>query len=323
LARGFIPDPGPAHPESRYYAQAAGDILSSVFLYVVACEADQTMGGCLAFMTSNEPMAARLRRMMASTHPAVQATAQQLLHLDERSRQPLWSAAVGGLSLWRNPVICARTQHNTIDLGAFQLDEQPISLFLRSPESQLEHLAPLMRTIVQVVIGRCMERAIDRSRRKLLFLLDEFSSMGPCLPIVTALPRMAGYGLRACLITQDLSDITRLYGRDNNIVQNCSSRCFMTPNDVSTARYVSLLLGIETVETLSERTGTSTSGLSGSVQDGESIGQAARGLMTLDEVLRLPESNVLVFLSGQPPLLADKIPYDDGAYSQARSMKGA
>ena len=54
--------------------------------------------------------------------------------------------------------------------------------------------------------------------------------------------------------------------------------------------------------------------------DGTSLRDVGRGLLTLDEVLRFPETHELIFLSGQPPLYAEKIPWHD---AEMLAKKGA
>ena len=54
-----------------------------------------------------------------------------------------------------------------------------------------------------------------------------------------ALSLIAGYGLRACLIAQDLSQIHAAYGHDESITSNCNTRVAFTPNRIETARWIS------------------------------------------------------------------------------------
>jgi type IV secretion system protein VirD4 len=310
LARSLLDDAPADTAASQYYRREAVSILAACLLHTAVHEPQNTLGGALRFMTSAESHTARLKRLVESDHPAVQAMASQLLHVDEKTRAPLWSAATSALSLWRDSRIEANTSTHGFKLASFQTGEQPITLYLRSPESQLERLAPLMRTVIQVIINRRMEAIPDRFRRPCLFLLDEFNSLGSCFALTNHLSRMAGYRLRLAFIVQDLNDLTRLYGPHANLTQNCATRMFHTPNDLTTARYCAALLGTQTVEYLAER--ETTSGLSTSHSEG--VHPAARGLMTVDEVLRLPPSNVLIFASGQAPLMASKIPWDDPTY---------
>src|SRR5207237_3848819 len=54
-----------------------------------------------------------------------------------------------------------------------------------------------------------------------------------------ALSYMAGYGLKAYLITQDIRQIVDAYGPNESIVSNCHVRVAFTPNQYETAELLS------------------------------------------------------------------------------------
>jgi type IV secretion system protein VirD4 len=112
---------------------------------------------------------------------------------------------------------------------------------------------------------------------------------------------IAGYGLRVCLIAQDLSQIHAAYGHDESITSNCNTRVAFTPNRIETARWISAMAG-ETTVRHSHRTVTNT---------GATISEPeiARSMMTPDEVMRMSENEGLIFTSGHPAIRATKLRY--------------
>lgn len=58
-------------------------------------------------------------------------------------------------------------------------------------------------------------------RHPLLLCLDEFPQLGRMPFFETAMGAMAGYGLKAYLVCQSLNHISRAYGRDSVILDNC------------------------------------------------------------------------------------------------------
>src|SRR5260370_22670263 len=76
-------------------------------------------------------------------------------------------------------------------------------------------------------------------KHQLLLMLDEFPALGRLEVFSDALPLIAGYGLRACLIAQDLSQIHAAYGHDQAITSNCQRRVPLTPNPPRTAPLLS------------------------------------------------------------------------------------
>lgn len=118
-----------------------------------------------------------------------------------------------------------------------------------------------------------------------------------------AIATMAGYQLRSLIIIQNLSQLYSIYGKDTSIISNCAVRVFYTPNDDNTPKVISNMLGKETI------TVTSKSETNNLLKKNTSWQSAARDLMTVDEVLNLPESQEIVFINGKRPILAKKLLY--------------
>ena len=57
---------------------------------------------------------------------------------------------------------------------------------------------------------------------------------------------MAGYGIRAYLIAQSLNQISKAYGENNAILDNCHVRIAFSSNDERTAKRISDALGTAT-----------------------------------------------------------------------------
>ena len=132
-------------------------------------------------------------------------------------------------------------------------------------------------------------------------MLDEFPVLGRLEVFAEALSLIAGYGLRACLIAQDLSQIHAAYGHDESITSNCNTRVAFTPNRIETARWISAMAG-ETTVRHSHRTVTNTGATM-------SEPEVARSMMTPDEVMRMSENEGLIFTSGHPAIRATKLRY--------------
>jgi hypothetical protein len=87
--------------------------------------------------------------------------------------------------------------------------EHPASLYLVVPPSDKIRLRPLIRLIFTMIVNRLTERMDfegaeqKRNRYRLLFMVDEFPSLKRMEVFADALSYMAGYGLKAYLITQD------------------------------------------------------------------------------------------------------------------------
>ena len=176
------------------------------------------------------------------------------------------------------------------------------------PLASRDRLRPLIRLILNQIVRTLTTtmtyrngRAVANYKHPLLLMLDEFPVLGRLEVFAEALSLIAGYGLRACLIAQDLSQIHAAYGHDESITSNCNTRVAFTPNRIETARWISAMAGEATVRH-SHRT-VSSSGASTSEPE------IARPMMTPDEVMRMNENDALIFTSGHPAIRATKLLY--------------
>lgn len=123
-------------------------------------------------------------------------------------------------------------------------------------------------------------------KHRLLLMLDEFTSVGKLEIFEKAIAFMAGYGLKAFVIVQDLTQLQKTYGREQSIVSNCHVRVAYAPNTMETARLLSDMSGKTTL--VQKKTSASrTSGRSGTNYS-HTLTEVARPLLTADECMSLP-----------------------------------
>jgi type IV secretory pathway TraG/TraD family ATPase VirD4 len=89
------------------------------------------------------------------------------------------------------------------------------------------------------------------------------------------------------LITQDLSQLTKAYSKDESILSNCHIRIAFAPNKIETAELLSKMSGASTVaHTQRNFSGSRLSVVLNNVSTNEQLSQ--RPLLTPDETMRLP-----------------------------------
>ena len=164
--------------------------------------------------------------------------------------------------------------------------QRPVSLYIVVPLAHKNSLKPVIRLMLGQILHRLTEhlefrngRAVTGYRHRLLLMIDEFPSLGRLDVFAESLSLVAGYGIKACLIAQDLSQIHAAYGHDEAITSNCHTRVAFAPNRIETARLLSQMTG-ETTVRHAHRT-VSSSGASVSEPE------VARPLITPDEAMRL------------------------------------
>ena len=305
-----------------HWDMTAHDLLVGVILHVIYGESNKTLAGCLNFLNPPDRDQESVLRSMIDTRLSRQLTqevvagaAQAVLSKAPNERASVLSTATRCLSLYRDPIVAANTAESDFAVKDLISQDQPVSLYLTVPPSDLTRTRPLMRLILAQTVQRLMERlpgrGDDRAARRLLLMLDEFPALGRLDFLQTALSYAAGYGIKAYLIAQDLSQLYAAYGHDESIITNCKVRVAFTPNKIETARLISEMAGVTTVHH-EHRTRSA---------NGTTVSEPAtqRPLLTPDEAMRLPEDAALIFVAGHAPIYASKIRYFEDAELNARS----
>ncbi|MGO9267992.1 MAG: type IV secretory system conjugative DNA transfer family protein [Candidatus Binataceae bacterium] len=248
------------------------------------------------------------RGIPTKTHPIIARAMRSMLDKSPNERSGVISEVKGFLELYRDPVIAANTAVSDFRITDLMNHGRPVSLYVVVPLAHKNSLRPLIRLLLSQILHRLTEqlefrdgRAVTGYRHRLLMMIDEFPSLGRLDMFAESLALVAGYGIKACLIAQDLSQIHAAYGHDEAITSNCDTRVAFTPNRIETARLLSQMTG-ETTVRHAHRT-ISNSGASISEPE------TARPLLTPDEALRLGAHEALIFVSGRPAIRAGKLRY--------------
>ena len=104
------------------------------------------------------------------------------------------------------------------------------------------------------------------------------------------------------IILQNLAQLKALFEKQwESIVGNCDTFLYLGGNEQATHKYVSELLGKETIDT---NTYGKSSGRSGSYST--NYQNSGRELLTPDEVRMLDNRNALLFIRGERPVMDEK-----------------
>lgn len=158
------------------------------------------------------------------------------------------------------------------------------------------------------------KKNVPKKKQRLLLMCDEFPQFGTLTSLETALAVMAGYGLRACLIAQDVNQLAKRYTERNSITSNCLINVFYTPNQETnnaTAKMISETLGNKTIQTQSRTKSKETS---------TSTQSTGRSLMTADEVSHMSKDKALILAAGTFAIMANKLHYFKHKYFTKRLM---
>ena len=319
----ILVDPEGALERRNHWEKTSHSLLVGVILHVLYAEEEKTLARVASFLSDpKRSFEHTLRAMMATSHlgtprspvvhPVVASAAREVLNKSENERSGVLSTAMSFLGLYRDPTVAKTTAACDWRIADLVDAPRPVSLYLVIPPSDISRTKPLVRLVLNQIGRRLTERLEgdpSKSRKhKLLMMLDEFPALGRLDFFETALAFMAGYGIRAYLIAQSLNQISKAYGENNAILDNCHVRIAFSSNDERTAKRISDALGTAT-ELRAQRNyaGHRLSPWLSHVM--VSRQETARPLLTPGEVMQLPPDDELVLVSSLAPIRAKKLRY--------------
>ena len=312
---------------SDHWAKTGHALLVGTILHILYAEEDKTLRGVANFLSNptrgiEETLWGMLeaKHIDGKPHPVVAAAAREMLNKAENERSGVLSTAMSFLSLYRDPIVSESTSVSDFRIMDLLQAEEPISLYLVIPPSDITRLRPLFRLMINQFCRKLTEELLPEEKtRRLLLLLDEFPALGRLDFFESALAFLAGYGIKAMLISQSVNQLEGTYGPKNTIIDNSHVRVFFAPNTIETAEMISRMLGQKTQ--FHEQRNFSGHRLSPWLGHLMVSGQeTGRPLLTPSEVMELPETDSLVFVSGKPPIQAYKIRYFDHPALKARLL---
>ncbi|HKQ10261.1 MAG TPA: conjugal transfer protein TraG [Rhizomicrobium sp.] len=330
----ILVDPEGALERRNHWEKTSHSLLVGVILHVLYAEEEKTLARVASFLSDPlKSFEATLRDMMATNHlgtqaapvvhPVVASAAREVLNKSENERSGVLSTAMSFLGLYRDPTVAQATSGCDWRIADLVDAQRSVSLYLVIPPSDISRTKPLVRLILNQ-IGRCLTERLEgdpsKSRRhKLLLMLDEFPALGRLDFFETALAFMAGYGIRAYLIAQSLNQISKAYGENNAILDNCHVRIAFSSNDERTAKRISDALGTAT-ELRAQRNYAGHRLAPWLSHVMVSKQETARALLTPGEVMQLPPNDALVLVSSLPPIRAKKLRYFEDANFTGRVL---
>ena len=191
---------------------------------------------------------------------------------------------------------------NVDELEMQQMGEKKVALFALIPDndSSFNFLVSILYTQLfqqlfnsaDYVHGGCLPIAVH-------FLMDEFANI--CLPddFDKILSVMRSRGVVVSISLQNLAQLKALFEKQwESIVGNCDEFLYLGGNEQSTHKYVSELLGKETIDT---NTFGKSTGRSGNYSTNYQI--SGRELLTPDEVRMLDNQYAILFIRGERPVM--------------------
>lgn len=205
------------------------------------------------------------------------------------------------LAAFNLPQIARLTMTDELHLD--DLGERRVALFCCIPDSDksLNYLVGMVYTqLIQTLFYQADRVHRGRLPVPVHCLMDEFPNISlPKDSFQSALATMRSRGIFCSIIVQNIAQLKSMY-KDSweSLVGLCDEFLYLGGNEQGTRKYVSELIGKETVETTSRSLSRGRSGSSSTSHQ-----QTARDLMTPDEVRLLSNDKALLFVRGERPVM--------------------
>jgi len=328
-----------ANERQDFWAQAEQNLLMALIHYVAGLKhpgaanplpIDQRSLGLIYKLLSTENFEELDKRIfeLPGKHPA--KLPYGIFKMANRQIHGNIAIGLGNrLGVFQNELVDKITKYDEIDLEL--PGKKPCAYFciISDQDSSLEFLSSLLFSTLFARLTNYARRSGNNGRLpvKVNICLDEFCNVGKILDFKKIISTVRSRNINCQVIIQSVAQLADRYpGKEwEEIVANADNQIFLGCNDQMTAKFISDKCGSVSIQVTNNTRPVTPlfSPINSSTRPyAQSTTNTSRALMMPDEVLRLPNSQCLIFLRGQKPLLINKIIPDElPAFNKLRNVR--
>ncbi|SBO32554.1 type IV secretory system conjugative DNA transfer family protein [Anaplasma phagocytophilum] len=311
-------------PEQDFWYNEARSLFVGVVLYLLAVpEKVKSFGEVVRTMRSDDVvynLAVVLDTIGKKIHPVAYMNIAAFLQKADKERSGVISTMNSSLELWANPLIDTATASSDFNIQDFK--RKRVSVYVGVTPDNLTRLRPLMQVFYQQATEfLCRSLPSDDEPYGVLFLMDEFPTLGKMEQFQTGIAYFRGYRVRLFLIIQDTEQLKGIYEEAgmNSFLSNSTYRITFAANNIETANLISQLIGNKTVsqESLNRPKFLDLNPASRSLH----ISDTQRALLLPQEVIMLPKDEQILLIESTYPIKSRKIKYFEDKTFTRRLLK--
>lgn len=299
-------------PKQDFWVNEARSFLVGVILYLIADpNKRQSFGEVVRTLRSDDVtynLAVVLDTMGADIHPVAYMNIAAFLQKADKERSGVLSTANSELELWVNPLIDTATASS--DFSVMDLKKILTTIYVGVTPDNLKRLQPLLQVFYQQATEfLCRKLPGDDEPYGVLFLMDEFPSLGKMEQFMIGIAYFRGYHVRLFMIVQDTEQLKGTYEQSgmNSFLSNSTYRITFAANNIETAELISKLCGNKTVEQISQSRPKFFDLNPGSRS--QNVSETQRALLLPQEVINLSRDDQILLIEASPPIRSKKIKY--------------
>jgi len=302
-------------PEQEFWTQEARTLFVGLALHLITESFSLSFGRLLRTVRGQGNFVETIQRLLQAKRESMNPTAYMALNSfvqkADKEQSAVLSTLNAALELWANPLIDAATARSDFDLR--RLRKEPTTIYVGVTPGNLQRLRPLMQIFYQQAIDIMTEKQPDPAQEPhpVLFLMDEFPSLGRMRQFEQGIAYLAGYGVRLLLIVQDIPQLEAhyLHSGMNVFMGNSRIRVTFAANNYETAELISKLVGncgldVDTRAESRQRGFSLDPGYKSL-----SVSAIPRPLLLPQEIMQLSPEDEIVMVEAAPPVRAKKIRY--------------
>ena len=309
-------------PKQEFWENEARSLFLGVVLYLIADPNKiKSFGEVVRTLRSDDVvynLAVAMDTLGKHMHPVAYMNLAAFLQKPDKERGSVVSTLNSAVELWANPLIDTATATSDFNIQMFK--KEPTTVFVGLTPDNLKRLQPLMQIFYQQSTEFLSRKMPTKDEPfGVLFILDEFPTLGKMDSFMTGIAYFRGYRVRLFLIIQDTQQLKGIYEDSgmNSFLSNSTYRITFAANNVDTANLISQLCGNKTVKQESISKPQLFSAGSRSV----SVSEVQRALLLPQEVIGLPRDEQIILIESKPPIKSKKIMYFKDKFFTKRLLK--
>ena len=173
---------------------------------------------------------------------------QAHMGMEARPRSGVDAQVQLALAFAGDPAVTQAVERSEFQVSDLCAGKHPVTVYLTLPASQAESLRNLARIVLQsLLLGMLHDRRVASNgaakTRRVLWLVDEFPTLGHLPFIEHGLAIAAGHGLKMFLVAQDMNQVEDAYGREQSILANCGTFVWVPSFSRETYEHASAIAG--------------------------------------------------------------------------------
>ncbi len=307
---------------NRFWDAGEANLLKALILYVerhpVYGANERHLPNVYALLTQNsEQEIERMFERLPITHPA-KAPYNLFRQASDTVRTGIILGLGIRLQLLQNEAVCSILRHSDIDLTLPAQRKCAYFIILSDQDGSMDYLSSIFFSFLFIRLVRFADSQPDgRCPVAVQLILDEFNNLGTLCgadgtEFARKLSTIRSRNLQVSMLAQNLAQLQNRYPNSvwAEIIGNADVQLMLGCTDEVTAAYASDRSGDMTVEVSSTMTVRQTMALVQLIPQyrySESLGR--RKVVNPDEVLRMPNDELLIMIRGQKILKAKKFDF--------------